>query len=277
MLAASGREAEALRAIAQFRARGGDPAWALTVEGDVKIHSGDPAGAIAADRKALSLDPNLRNASFALSEALFYLGFPPDPVATRALNSPYLDLLTGGTEAMRSRFSANPQRTWGIFDENTVVRALASSRDWAAVAHFYDERPPYRRDLCSNPPPLTPTIIVALRKSGRGGEADHLLACLQQSIRRQSAMRYRFGNDYAGSLEELQAAALALRGDAHAIDWLDRAVSLGWMGVDWSPDLHKWPEFDALWSDPRMAVVQQRINAVYARQKAQAKAIPQQS
>lgn len=269
MLTASHREREALDQIDQFRARGGDPSWADTIEGDVKVHSADLAGALQSYAKALAIDPTLRNAHYGSAEARHYLGLPPDPAANRSINSPFLvDYLNGGLAPVQHRIAVDASAAWGTFDIGAVVHALASAGDWKDVLAIYDKRSGSFADLCAAPPSFTPTIILALRHANRQPEANALLNCFQHSISAQLPMTYRYPNDFAGSLEEMQAAALALRGDRRAVDWLQRAVALGWIGQDWSPDLGQWPEFDAVRSDPRMKQIQQGLTATYQRQRA---------
>lgn len=268
-LAASHREKEALDAAEQFRSRGGDPAWADTIEGDVKVHSGDMAGALQSYARALAIDPSMRNAHYGSAEARHYLGLPPDRAADSAINSPFLvDFLDNGLQAVQRRIAADPSGAWGTFDIGAVLHALASAGDWKDVLAVYDKRPSGSVAVCAAPPSFTPTLILALRHANRQAEANGLLACFQKSISAQMPMTYRYGNDFAGSLEEMQAAALALRGDRKALSWLQRAVSLGWMGQDWSPDLRQWPEFDAVRKDPQMDRIQQAITAAYQRQRA---------
>ena len=271
VLSASHREREALDAIDQFRARGGDEGWADTIEGDVKVHSGDLAGALQSYAKALAIDPSLRNAHFGIAEARHYLALPPDVEGNSAVNSPFLvDFLDSGLPAVQRRIAADPSSAWGTFLIGTVLRALAITGDWKDVLAVYDKRSPASADVCVAPPSFTPTLVLALRQANRQGEANALLACFQSSITRQMAMTYRHSNDFAGSLEEMQAAALALHGDRRAVDWLRRAVALGWIGQDWSPDLRQWPEFDAVRSDPQMNVIQQDLSTTYQRQRASA-------
>lgn len=269
MLASSHREREALDEIAQFRSRGGDPSWADTIEGDVKVHSGDLAGALQSYAKALAIDPSLRNAHYGSAEARHYLGLPPDPSSNRMINSPFLvDYLNGGLAPVQHRIAVDPSAAWGTFNIATVLHALASAGDWKDILTVYDKRPGSFADLCAAPPSFTPTIILALRHANRQPEANALLNCFQHSISAQMSMTYRYPNDFAGSLEEMQAAALALRGDRRAVDWLQRAVALGWIGQDWSPDLGQWPEFDSIRGDPRMNQLQQSLTATYQRQRA---------
>lgn len=268
VLQASNRFPDALRAIEEFRARGGSRAMAFVMEADAKAAASDFSGAVAAYRQALMADPEARDAGEFMADTLWFVGLHPTAANLGRMSDFMRDLLSGDEEALERRVASDPRAVWGNSDQTIIVRTLAKRRDWQDILAVYDARPG-QQNICASPPYFAPSVILALRQVGRAEEASRNLSCFQQSISSQLQMTYRSADDFAGELEEMQAAALALRGDGRAIDWLNRAVDRGWVGFFFSPNLHDWREFDALWADPRMNAVQQRINGIIARERAE--------
>jgi TolB-like protein len=270
VLAASNRASEALKLVDQFRRRGGAPAQAWGMEAQIRFKSGDLSGAVAASQHALAADANVPGSRVFIARALRFFGFQPWPDLLGRIPSPFLhDLIEHREEQMRTRIAADPRALWNSFGETEVVRSLGQANDWRDIVAIYDAAPPELRDLCVTPTYFVPTIVWALRKSGRANEGKRIVDCFQSSIARQLKMMFRSTGDLSGELEEQQAGILALSADRRAIDWLNRAVDRGWVGQFFSPNLHEWREFDALWADPRMNAVQQRINAIYVRERAE--------
>ena len=114
---------------------------------------------------------------------------------------------------------------------------------------------------------------MALERQGRGAEGAEILGCVQRSLTRQLAMRFRSPDNAPGELELWQASLLSLRGDRRAFDWLDKAIARGWLGQYYSTSLTDWPQFDSLRGDPRYAEIQRRIDARVAKERAETVAL----
>ena len=81
-------------------------------------------------------------------------------------------------------------------------------------------------------------------------------------------MRHRAPDDAPGELEMTQASLLALRNDARALDWLDKAVRRDWLGQYYSTKLADWPQFDRFRDHTRYAALQRTIDAKIATERA---------
>ena len=82
-------------------------------------------------------------------------------------------------------------------------------------------------------------------------------------------MHFRAPDDAPGELEMTQASLLAIRNDAGAFAWLDKALRRGWLGQYYSASLADWPQFEGLRGDPRFADLQKRLDATVARERAE--------
>lgn len=270
MLAASGRADEAMHAIDLFERRGGSKAQGWRFRGNTYRYIADESRHVASRLKALQIDPGLPYQHEWLVQAYHLLGLRDDALRYRPQVSDYFQLfISDDRGALRDRVAQDRSRAWDANGINLAIFSLARDRDWSAIGRFYDLRPAQYRDLCVTAPRFTPAIIHALLSLGRHGDAQRLLSCTQRQISAQLAMRYRAPDDAPGELELMQASLLALRRDARALDWLDKAVHRGWLGQYYSAQLADWPQFDALRSDPRYAAIQKRIDAAIVRERAE--------
>lgn len=83
-------------------------------------------------------------------------------------------------------------------------------------------------------------------------------------------MKARATDLRATQLEYRQATLMAAKG-AHAdsMAWLDKAIARGWIGRPYSSRLSDYPQFDASQGNPKFAVLQRRIDATIARERAE--------
>ena len=269
-LAASGRGAEALRAIDAFVRRGGDEAHAWRFRANAHAELGDISSAIAARRRAIALDPQLPYQHEWLALSFKFLGFDEQSARYASDLTRFQQLfLADDRGTLKSEVLKAGAKAWTANGLDLAIFSLARARDWPAIARFYDSRPADRRDLCVMRPWFTPFIEIALANQGRRAQAAAIHACYQKSLSAQLAMRYRSADHYAGELEMWQASMFAIRGDARAFDWLDKAIAKGWVGQYASASLADWPQFDALQHDSRLAVIQRRIDARIGKERAE--------
>ena len=161
--------------------------------------------------------------------------------------SRYLQLfLVDDRGALREQVLRDGAKAWSANKFDFAIFSLARARDWPAIVKVYDVRPPAGRNLCAQLPNFAPYISMALERQGRVAEGARILSCVQRSLTRQLATRFRSPDEAPGELEVWQATLLALRNDRSALDWLDKAVARGWMGQYYSASLTDWPQFDAL-------------------------------
>lgn len=273
-LAGSGQGDEAFRAINTFVRRGGSKAQAWRFRGFANILLGSEADAIAARLRALSLDPQLPYQAEWLAMEFNFLGFDDQEARYRPSLSPYLQLfLADNRGALKARVVRDGAKAWSANKFEYAIFSLTRARDWSAIVQAYGMRPRDLHDLCVRPPNFAPFIAMALQSQGRRVESGHVLGCVQRSLTRQLAMRFRSPDDAPGHLEMWQASLLALRGDRRAFDWLDKAVARGWLGQYYSGSLSDWPQFDGLRSEPRYSEIQGRMDARIARERAKVLAV----
>ena len=270
ILAASGKAAEALRAIDQFERRGGSKAQAWRFRGNTFRYLGDESRHIAARLRALQIDPGLPYQHEWLADAYHLLGLGSEALRYRPhVSAYYQQFISDDRGALKDRLAADGPSAWDTNGVNLAIFSLARARDWAAIKRFYDVRPANHHDLCVTAPRFSPFVIIALQAHRAAGEARRLLACIQRQVTNQRAMIYRSPDDAPGELEMMQASLLALRNDRRALDWLEKAVQRGWLGQYYSANLADWPQFDGLHADPRYASIQARIAATIARERAE--------
>ena len=230
--------------------------------------------AIAARLRGLALDPQLPYQNEWLAMQFNLLGLDDQEARYRASLSRYLQLfLADDRGALRAQVLRDGAKAWSANKFEFAIFSLARARDWPAIVQVYDARPPEWRDLCARLPNFAPFIAMALERQGRDAEGARLLGCVQHNLQRLLAMRFRSPDEAPGELEMWQGSLLALRGDAKAFDWLDKAVARGWLGQYYSSNLADWPQFDDLRDKPRYSAIQRRIDARLARERAETLAL----
>jgi tetratricopeptide (TPR) repeat protein len=275
MLAASGQAGEAMRVIDQFERRGGSKAQAWRFRGNTFRYLGDESRHIASRKRALQIDPGLPYQHEWLAQAYYLLGLGNEALRYRPNVSAYFQLfISDDRGALKQRVASDGPSAWDTNGINVAIFSQARARDWGALKRFYDIRPARHRDLCVTAPRFSPFLILASKAQGASDEAQRLLDCTQRQVSAQLAMRYRAPDDAPGELEMLQASLLAIRNDRRALDWLDKAVSRGWLGQYYSSQLSDWPQFDAFRADARYAAIQRRLDSTIARERAEVLALP---
>lgn len=268
VLAASGKAAEAMKAIDQYEQRGGSQAEAWRFRANTFRYLADEARHIAARRRALQLDPGLPYQHEWLVDALHLLGLDEQAAQYRPRVSAYFQLFSSDDRgSLKERVAKDGPLAWDTNGIAVAIFSVSRDRDWRALIRFYDARPADYRDVCLTEPSFSPFLIMALQHEGRSAEARKLMRCTQNQVTSQLHQRYRNPDDAPGELEMMQASLLAIAGDKRAVVWLDKAVQRGWLGQYYSADLADWPQFDGLRSDPRLAALQAAIDRRIAQQR----------
>ncbi len=273
-LAATGRFDQADEAIETFRQRGGQEAQILRFSGMVALARGDLSGAIKDHRAALKADPSLPYVASWIARHYALLGMPNEALAVTHAREIYRfrRLWTAGDrEGTRLLARSAPAEVMTAPDSEAAVFALGAMRDWPALAAALNIHPGTLDRLCPSSSRMVPQAIIALRQAGQVAASRKLLDCMRSHVDRELSQAMRSTEDDPGQLEMRRASVLALTGDRSAIDWLDKAVRRGWLGQYLSSRLSDWSQFDGLRGDPQMAVLQRRIDATIARERAEAR------
>ena len=56
---------------------------------------------------------------------------------------------------------------------------------------------------------------------------------------------------------------------ADSLNWLDKAITRGWLGRPYSSRLSDYPQFDASQGNPKFAMLQRRLDATIERERAE--------
>jgi TolB-like protein len=268
-LAVSGMTSEAMRATDQFVQRTGLAAQGWRFRGNTYRYISAEAQHIAARRRALQLDPTLPYQHEWLARSLNLLGLSELAAQQAPDLSPYYRMFIADDRgALKERLATDGARAWLTSGVESGVFSLARARDWLALVKFYDVRPQDFKNMCVTAPRFAPFFIMALQRSGRAGEAQHLIGCMQADITSELHQRHRSPDDVPGELELVQSSLLAIANDSGALDWLGKAVDRGWFGQYYSAKLADWPQFDRFAADSKYLAIQKRIDAKVAAERA---------
>jgi len=268
ILGSSGRTDEAMRAVEQFVQRTGLKAQGWRFRGAVYAYRGDFSKAVAARKRALQLEPGLPYQRDWLLMYLHLLGLDDLPAPFRDGTPDYVrSFVEDDRDALKRNIVEQGISAWQTSGVEFALFSLGRSRDWSAIATLYDKRPSESDEQCARYPGLSPLIAMALAKGNRRRDAAQFANCAQRQISALLKMRYRSPDEAPGELEASQAGLLALRDDPLALDWLDKAVSRGWVGQYFSSQLADWPQFESFRGDPRYAAIQRRIDSTIARER----------
>jgi tetratricopeptide (TPR) repeat protein len=274
-LAMSGQIEQARQTVQLFRQRGGNEAQYYRLLFLIDIRTPDLALAIPEGDKAYSLDPTLPDLQRNLMSQYFTVGLQ-DP-ALKDVSDAFLPLAkpfySRNSATLEARIRTSGVLLWGVRDWDIGLYQLAIAHDWAALNRLYDSRLKPPQKLCfgdfDRAQETVEAFVPALRGAGRRADADVLLACLRTRLSIEARQKARAPSANFGDFEFDQATLAALDGNKDAaVHWLDQAVARGWLGRPYSPSLSDRPQFDALRSDPRLAVLQARIDRTVAQQRA---------
>jgi TolB-like protein len=270
-LAVNGQVAEAHQVAEQYRSRGGNVAQYQRLVCAIESRGPDISSAIASGEKGLALDSTLPDIRVNLSQLYYLVGLEQraasrTPTAFAHLARPFY---SGDTDALEAQIRSSGTRLWDLPDSGIGFFHLAVVHDWTTLNRLYDERPIPPEQLCFHYTEAAQALVPALRAAGRQADAQALLSCLRNRLVIEAGQKARSWYEYWGDYEFNQATLAALIGDnGAALNWLNQAVTRGWLGRPYSPNLTDRPQFDALRSNRRLAVLQATIDRRIAHERA---------
>ena len=275
-LTAAGRQDEALRAVRDFRRRGGSEAQADRFASSIANWTGDIASAISNAKAGLAKDPTLPDVRLRMAIDYHFVGL--DERAPGGLSGQYTRLMVPFFSAdygtLRQRIVAAGPRLWDAPDGDFAFFHLAAIRDWDRLASIYDGRRPPLSESCEKQNGQVFAVALALREKGRDSEAKAVLRCPRDRASVESRVRERAQNHLAGDLEYDRASFSAFdRKPGEALLFLEQAVAAGWLGRPYSSRLTDYPLFDSLRADSRFQALQQRIDRKIAQERAEVLAL----
>lgn len=249
----------ARREIDAFAARGGDPSQVARFRATAGQSTGDLSELVRWTIKALQLNSAIPYVGRHTQRALFIMGIDP-PIALNLAGQPIRDRFY--RHGLDAAVSAEPLSTelWGKTDVEYFIYAAGAKRDWPRLAAFYDLRKDAFEELCLRSPYMLANFAEALRRTGRGEEAQRLIGCAAKAAAR---IQYA-GPRRIGAIAEAEVAALS-GNSARALDLLENAVQFGWTGK--TARLTDMPALDPLSSDPRYGALQRRLDQWIARER----------
>lgn len=271
-LSAAGEQQQAIRVIHQYVARGGVEALQHPMLVNVATWQADPSAVIAHGQRTLARETVRHQAQrLFLAAALHALGRGQE--ASQALlpmQNLYAPYYRGDLKQLRRNIASRGIGLWDRVDRPFAFVHLAKIRDWSALIELYDNRPFPFDQFCAQHMDDSVPLILALRAQGRAKEAQRVFNCLGRRLALELRNKARSPFGWPGDLEFRRAGFGAVKGDSEdALRWLDRAVSLGWLGQPYSSRLSDYPQFDAIRSDRRYAELQRRVDAKIARERAE--------
>ena len=272
-LAASERYDEALAVVTTFERRGGAPAHANKIRGDVANYRGDFSEALRLGLLALRQDRETPLADMSTGWYYHMLGFP-DRTRSLSKNLPVFTKLfmAYDYDGLAAKVSKDGASIWELADSRMAIEGLAHRRDWGAIAALFDSHPRGIADLCASQPkaPLMTHLANALQKVGRGADSRALLACHKAAIEREARGSIRSAYFPAGQIRVAWAQIHALEGRSdQAFDHMDRAIAGGWR-TPVGRGLWEYPAFDPYRASPRYAAADARLKRLIAIERAEA-------
>jgi len=262
-----------------------DPAFREAAKARIAARLGDWSGFVLHQNEAMKLTTNHsqkliwgigRNGKLARLGIPFKVVALPHPsidaiIEALAGNLPPLERIVSSTDGERLWWD-NPVQPY-IFP-----RMLINAGREADVVHLYDAGLGSIEAMENAVGPLglielSPDLSVALRRVGRGAEADRLLARAADHLARAAS----FGR-LPGSLEERAARVYSAQGRRErAIASLKRAVALGWPNNHYEdtgpwllPPVDTDPALAAIAKDPWVRQLDRRIQANLAKERKEA-------
>lgn len=271
-LAAAGQHQAALVTLQQFIERGGDEALRFPLLVQIYAWHGDLSSVVAYGRAGMKSGAMQRHDDFLriFASALHATGFGKEaalvlPSGFRQFHSPHY---AGDKARLRRNIDGIGSRIWTAKDGGFAFTHLAAVRDWAPLVRLYAQRPARQKEFCEQWWASASPFVLALRARGQPDESEPLLQCMRERLAVELRNKARRPEAWPGDLEFQRASLAALTGDrTGALQWLDRAVSRGWLGQPYSSRLTDYPQFDALRADARLAALQRRVDARIARER----------
>lgn len=278
ILAASRRFDGALAAVHKFEAMGGDPAQVLRFRGSIARRQGNHAQASSYGEQALARDPSLPYVRSQVALDYHLLGLDDRARARFSeTDQPFARLFISNQRPLivEAARSSGPD-FWDAPDVDMALFALGTARAWGPLAGLYRKAFTTAPMLCTKltsmglPLGMALPVVQGLAAAGSGPAANQLLGCVRERLERVLHQSYRSGDDFAAEVEAEEAMTLALSGDKKgALNWLKRAIDLGWLGYPYSARLVDWPELDGLRDDPRLGSLQSEMDNRIAAQRRQ--------
>lgn len=272
-LAASGRHEAAEQAIAAFERRGGSPAVAAKVRGDVANYRGDYSEALRLSNIALSLDPQTPQADLSAAWYSFMLGLHENAARAGAQLPLYTRLvLSGDQDRLLGEIRRAGVKVWDQPEPNVAIEALAFERDWDSIALLYEAKPDISATVCTDPEltQMAVSLALALRETGRTAEGERLLQCLRKILTEQGRGEIRSPYLAFDWLNAVWAQVHAIEGDANrAFTRMNRAVDNG-ARTPFGHGMSDLPAFDRFRAHPEYARLDARLKQLMARERAEA-------
>lgn len=283
-----GEHEEAQRIDRRIAEQAPDPAVREAAKARIAARQGDWSGFVLHNNEAMKLTTNHSQKliwGIARNGKLARLGIPfkvvalPHPSIFAIIDSlagklPSLERIASSTDGERS-FWDNPVQPY------MFPRMLINAGREADVVHLYDAGFGSIEAMESAVGPIaliafSPDLSVALRRVGRGAEADRLLTRAAGHLARAATL-----GRLPGSLAERAARVYSAQGQRErAIASLKRAVALGWpnnhyedTGAWLLPPFDTEPAFAAIAQDPWVRQLDRRIQANLAKERKEALSI----
>jgi tetratricopeptide (TPR) repeat protein len=270
VLATSGKTREALEVVRKYSQRGGPPEQVHRFLATIARSTGDVSAAVRHDSAAHRINRETPYVAAWAARQYLLLGLHDRAAKFWPYPTPYGRLfIAGRREELLRRVRADGSKAWGDPDVDYAIFALAAARDWPTLAQLYRSRTPRFADYCRADPHGAPIMVMALRATGDRQDAQRVLDCATQRSEREFATTWAFPGGEPGRLEVQKASLLGAVGDRRGVEWLEKAISRGWVGQHYSSQLADWPQFDAFRSDPRYTAMRNRIDATIARERAE--------
>lgn len=276
-LTASRRYEEAERVVREFESRGGAPSQAALMRSGNAWMAGDLSEAVRHFETVARLQPDLLSTIPSMPLLYHDLGLFAR-ARSLARHEPRFSLYVAGNY----RELADKVKTeglWGQPYEWVAIDALAITRDWEALASFYDRRTGSARDQCSDRlgPSSELHFATALKMRGRHDEAAQQLDCVRKLVALHSRGSVRSLSYPDMFLALLSAQIEALEGDgAAAFREMNRAFRLG-ISAPHTLGLSFIPAFDRYRSTRAYAELDARLKQRTAAERQQFGAKSRQS
>lgn len=271
-LAASEKHEEAEQSIDRFERRGGSPAVAAKVRGDIANYRGDYSEALRLTELALARDPETPQADLSAGWYFSVLGFNDRAVAVAGRLPPYTRMLMGGQrQQLASEARAAGRDVWNQPNSWAAIEALSYARDWDTIAALYDSNRGIVNDVCEDAESqqLAVNLAMALKNVGREAESQRLVRCVRAILGRHGRGPIRSPYLPAGMLDLLWAQLDSLQGNERsAFARLDRSIDLGFR-TPHGRGLSDLPAFDPYRGDLRYRRIDARLKQLIAQDRAE--------